>query len=99
MKALCLALLAVFVLAGAARAQDVDQGRLLYDTYCVSCHREGLHDRQNSKVATYADLRFQVERWTQQSGHRFTLAEREDLIEYLDAVHYRLAGREDRRPR
>lgn len=84
---------AACVVAAAAPAQDIEHGALLYDTYCVSCHREGLHDRQHSKVASYADLRFQVERWTEQTGRRFTRAEREDLVEYLDVSHYRLAAR------
>ncbi|HYL90637.1 MAG TPA: cytochrome c [Burkholderiales bacterium] len=81
--------------AAAASAQDFDRGALLYDSYCVTCHREGLHDRQNSKVATYADLRYEVERWTRQAGRTFSAAEREDLVEFLDAKHYRL----ERNPR
>jgi len=54
----------LLLLGGAAGAQEVSRGALLYDTHCVSCHREGL-------------------------------PEREDLIEFLDATHYRL----DLRPR
>jgi len=83
-------MLLVGVLAGAAHAQDVSRGRLLYENHCIVCHREGLLDRKNSKVATYADLRYQVERWTRETGRRFTSEEREDLIEFLDATHYRL---------
>ena len=86
-------LAALGFVAVAALAQDVQHGAMLYDTYCLACHREGLHDRRNSAVSSYADLRFQVERWTQQTGRRFTSAEREDLIEFLDATHYRLAGK------
>lgn len=89
----CWALGACLCLATAAAAQDVSRGALLYETHCLVCHREGLHDRKNSKVATYADLRFQVERWTKQSRYRFTPAEREDLIEFLDATHYQLTTR------
>ena len=73
-----------------AAAQDVSRGRLLYETHCIVCHREGLHERMNSRVATYADLHFQVERWTRHSGRSFTQAEREELVEFLDATHYRL---------
>ncbi len=76
--------------AATAGAQDFGRGALLYDSHCITCHREGLHDRQNSKVETYADLRYQVERWTKQTGYRFNSGEREDLIEFLDATHYRL---------
>lgn len=89
------ALLACF--AAAASAQDVTRGALLYDAHCIACHREGLHDRKNSKVASYEDLRSQVERWTAQSARRFTDAEREDLIEFLDASHYQLDRRAPKR--
>ena len=82
--------LACLALAGSSLAQDVAHGQLLYETHCIMCHREGLHDRQNSKVATYADLRYQVERWTKETGSRLTREEQEDLIEFLDATHYRL---------
>ena len=76
-----------------ALAQDVSRGVLLYETHCAACHREGLHDRRNSVVKSYADLRFQVERWTKQTGRSFTRAEVEDLIEFLDASHYQLDRR------
>lgn len=81
----------------AVTAQDVSRGAALYDNHCFACHREGLHDRAHSKVATYADLRSQVERWARQSGRRFTPDEIEELIEFLDASHYRLDRRGERR--
>ena len=84
-------LMAALLLACAsAGAQDISRGQLLYETHCIMCHREGLHERKDSKVATYTDLRYQVERWTRQAGRVFSAAEREDLIEFLDATHYRL---------
>jgi mono/diheme cytochrome c family protein len=79
---------------GSASGQDVSRGAALYEHHCFACHREGLHDRANSKVATYADLRAQVQRWAGQSGRRFTPDEIEELIEFLDASHYRLDRRE-----
>lgn len=80
-------------------AQDVSRGALLYETHCVSCHREGLHDRDASKVRNYADLRFQVERWAAQTGRRFTPVEIDELIDFLDASHYRLDLRGEKKPR
>jgi mono/diheme cytochrome c family protein len=81
---------ALALVAGTASGQDVSQGALLYETHCVMCHREGLHDRKASKVKTYADLRVEVERWTRQTGRAFTRDEVEDLIDFLDRSHYRL---------
>ena len=82
---------------GAANGQDVSRGAALYDNHCFACHREGLHDRANSKVASYADLRVEVERWAGQSRRRFSPEEIEELIEFLDAAHYRLDRRAERR--
>ncbi len=82
-----------------ALAQDVSRGALLYETHCLSCHREGLHDRDASKVHNYADLRFQVERWAAQSGRRFTRVEIDELVDFLDASHYRLDLRGETKPR
>jgi mono/diheme cytochrome c family protein len=83
-------LAALVLVCASAAAQDVSRGQLLYETHCIVCHREGLHERKDSKVATYADLRYQVERWTKETRRAFTASEREDLIEFLDATHYRL---------
>ena len=82
--------LTLFPFCLSAAAQDIARGRLLYETHCTVCHREGLHNRKDSKVATYVDLRYQVERWARQTGRTFTPEEQADLIEFLDATHYRL---------
>jgi mono/diheme cytochrome c family protein len=87
MRMICAALLAV---SSSALAQDVSRGALLYEAHCAACHREGLHERASSKVRTYADLRAQVERWTKETGRRFTRGEVDELIDFLDASHYRL---------
>jgi len=84
---LCFAFL---VVATVAQAQDVTRGQLLYETNCITCHREGLHDRKSSKVRTYADLRVEVERWTRQTGRPYSRDDIEDLIDFLDRTHYRL---------
>lgn len=84
---------AILLVAPLSFAQDIGRGRLLYETHCSACHAERLHERSKSKVASLGDLRREVERWTRQSGRAFTAAEREDLVAYLDAVHYRLDSR------
>jgi len=83
----------VLFAACSAFAQDASRGKLLYETHCIRCHREGLHDRQNSKVASYADLRFQVQRWSRETGASLSRDDQEDLIGFLDASHYRLDER------
>jgi mono/diheme cytochrome c family protein len=73
-----------------AIAQDVERGRLLYETHCAICHSEKLHERQKSKIKTLSDLRDEVARWAQQTRQGFTLDETEEIVGYLNSVHYRL---------
>ncbi|MEO8202516.1 MAG: cytochrome c [Betaproteobacteria bacterium] len=84
--------MAVLVAVGTdSHSADPQQGRLLYETYCGTCHYPKLHDRKSSQVDTVAKLRVEVARWTAQTGRRFTPAEIEDLVDYLNRSHYRLA--------
>lgn len=83
--------LVLFLLAaGAAHAQGIDRGRLLYETHCATCHTERLHDREKSAIRSYADLRGEVGRRAALTNRRFSPDELEDIIEFLDRSHYRL---------
>ena len=72
-------------------AQDLERGRLLYETHCATCHTERLHARAKSKIRGLADLRDEVARWAPQTKRRFTLDEREDVVQHLNRKHYKLA--------
>jgi mono/diheme cytochrome c family protein len=83
--------LVLFLLAaGAAQAQGIDRGRLLYETHCATCHTERLHEREKSAIRSYADLRGEVGRRAALTNRRFSPDELEDIIEFLDRSHYRL---------
>ena len=85
-------LLTACCLASAAWAQDVERGRLLYETHCGGCHYERVHERLKSGIRDLADLRGAVARWAPQTKHRFSLEEIEDVVQYLNATHYRLGS-------
>ncbi|MDH4174776.1 MAG: cytochrome c [Betaproteobacteria bacterium] len=76
-----------------ATAQDAGRGRLLYQTHCGGCHYERVHQRERDKslVKSLSDLRDQVARRAALTGHAFTLSDLEDIAEYLNRSHYRLA--------
>jgi len=82
--------LACLVLALPAAGQDAERGKLLYDTHCGGCHYERVHDRLRTKIKDLADLRDEVARWVPQTKRQFTLDEREDIVQYLNASHYRI---------
>lgn len=86
--------LALWLVAAPAFAEDLSErvarGKLLYETYCGTCHYERVHQRVRTQVRDLADLRDWVARWAPQTKHRFSLDEREDVVQYLNASHYRI---------
>jgi len=78
-------LAALLVAAGAARAQNIDRGRLLY-----TCHTERLHTREKSVIQSYGALRAEVGKRAGMTNRQFSPDELEDIIEFLDRSHYRL---------
>ncbi|HVJ12356.1 MAG TPA: hypothetical protein VNC62_12370 [Burkholderiales bacterium] len=73
-----------------AAAQDVERGRLLYQTHCGGCHYERTHDeRLRPAVRGLEDLRDMVARWAPQTKRTYTLDELEDMVQYLNEAHYR----------
>jgi len=51
-----------------------------------------VHGRLKSEIRDLADLRGAVARWAPQTKHRFTPEEIEDVVQYLNATHYRLGS-------
>ena len=90
MRATTSASLCALLLAGAAQAQDVERGRLLYETHCATCHTERLHTRENSIIRSYGALRAEVGKRAAMTNRRFSPEELEEIIEFLDRSHYRL---------
>ena len=88
MKPIASLLLAACALG--AQAQDLQRGKLLYETHCATCHTEKLHQRDKTIVKSMADLRDQVVRWAPQTKRTFSLDELEAVVLYLNQSHYRL---------
>lgn len=87
MRAASLLLLAVPLLAA---AQDLERGRLLYQTHCSGCHTERTHDeRVRPAVRDLDQLRDMVARWAPETKRTYTLDELDDIVQYLNEAHYR----------
>ena len=91
MKSATAVLLALLALP--AWAQDAQRGRALYETHCLTCHYERIHKRDpaRSLVTSLAQLRLQVAQRAAATGQRFTIEDLDDIAEYLNRSHYRLA--------
>jgi len=80
----------LLALALPLQAQDLQRGKLLYETHCATCHTEKLHGRERTVVKSMADLRDQVVRWAPQTKRSFTVDELEDIAQHLNRSHYQL---------
>jgi mono/diheme cytochrome c family protein len=82
----------ILMLAMPAWAQDADRGKLVYETHCLTCHYERIHnrDRSRSLIRTVAQLRLEVAQRAANTGQRFTLEDLDDIAGYLNRSHYRL---------
>jgi mono/diheme cytochrome c family protein len=81
------ALLALLPLS--VSAQDAENGKVLYETYCGGCHYERVHQRARSNLRDLANLRDAVARWSGQTKRTYTLDELENIVQYLNESHYR----------
>ncbi len=86
-----LGLLAALMLALPAQAQDVGRGKLLYETHCLACHYERIHQRDASKslVRSFSALRIEVANRGLLTERKFTPEELDNIAAFLDRSHYR----------
>ena len=82
---------AACLVAAPALAADPGMGRMLYENHCGTCHYERIHDRKKTEIDTLTALKVEIARRAAQTDRRFTPAELDDIAEYLNQSHYRLA--------
>ena len=89
-RASALALLLALAAALPAQAQDARRGRELYETHCLTCHYEHVHERprSRSKVHSLQDLKKETTLRAGLTGLRFTQEDLDDMVAYLDQSHY-----------
>ena len=76
-----------------AHAQDARRGRQLYETHCLTCHYERVHERAPSRSTVHSleDLRDEVKLRAGLTGQPFTQEDLDDIVAYLDQSHYNFA--------
>lgn len=72
-------------------AADAQRGRLLYETNCGGCHYQKIHERKTTSIRSHAALRTEIAKWARQANRTLAPAELDDIAEYLDRSHYKLA--------
>lgn len=82
-------LLGLPALSAGQEVPSLDRGRALYENHCVVCHTAKVHRRAPALPISTDDLRHIVSVWTAQQGLRWNREDIEDVVFYLDRVHYR----------
>ena len=89
MKRLAFALAAFALAPAAPAAGDAAKGEQLHQS-CLQCHGTELYVPPRRKVKTLAALRKETARWADYYNPKFTKAEVEDLVAYLNRDFYKL---------
>ncbi|MFA5913521.1 MAG: cytochrome C [Burkholderiales bacterium] len=82
-------LLAGAAVPSAAQAADAERGKVLYETRCNACHESSVHNRSARKAKSFASLRAQVLRWSEQVGGSWNAEEIDAVTLYLNQRYYR----------
>lgn len=70
------------------RAQEPDQGEMLYENHCTECHESIVHVREQPTVKTFAELEAAVRRWSDYKQLAWADAERNAVRDYLNQSFY-----------
>ena len=70
---------------------DATRGELLYTTHCIACHNTQVHWREKKLVNDWTSLQSEIRRWQEISGLGWSKKDIEEVAQYLNALHYRLA--------
>jgi mono/diheme cytochrome c family protein len=88
MRRLVLVLLAVAFSPAAPAAGDAAKGEALHRS-CLQCHGTEVYLPPKRKLTSLSGLRKATERWADYYNPKFTKAEVEDLVAYLNRDFYK----------
>ncbi len=71
-----------------SKADETD-GKLLYETYCISCHTTQVHWRQNRLATDWITLKGQIDRWQTTIGQSWNRQQIDDVAKYLNGQFYK----------
>lgn len=75
---------------GQTVAADPDQGRLLHDQRCVSCHDTRVYKRDSKVARDYDEIRAQVVRWETSVALKWNDSEIDAVTTYLARDFYKV---------
>jgi len=73
-----------------ASGADVEQGRMLHDTHCISCHGTQVYKRESKLGKDYETIRKQVVRWETNVSLKWNDADIDAVTTYLARSFYKV---------
>jgi len=86
---LCFSLAASVIAAAAGYSPDIKRGKALLENNCLICHDTRAFTRRDRIVHSVEQLRYQVNRWTWQTGLRWFPEDIADVVHYLNSTYYK----------
>jgi mono/diheme cytochrome c family protein len=74
--------------ANAQPNSHVSRGELLYSTYCIACHTDKIHWRDNKIAKDWAGLNAEVRRWQGIEGFKWSGDDIAEVARHLNALYY-----------
>jgi len=81
-------LISAACLATSAQAADVARGKVLYEARCNACHKTSVHQRESRRATSFAGIRIQVVRWSEEVGGAWSREDIDDVTYYLNDRYY-----------
>lgn len=72
-----------------AQSPEAYRGQLLYESTCVQCHAESVHNRKQRIAQSFDDVRWYVTRWSKAAGKTWSADNIHDVTLYLNERYYR----------
>jgi mono/diheme cytochrome c family protein len=88
-RIVCLALLTTVSALPAPSLAGEQEGILLYETYCISCHTTQIHWREKRLAKDWITLKGQVDRWQLTIGQSWSRQQIDDVTRYLNGQFYK----------
>lgn len=68
---------------------DKPRGQLLYETHCIACHDNSVHNRNPRKADSVGKIKYWVTRWSTELKLNWSSSDIDEVAKYLNSKYYK----------